>query len=179
MRKFHILTKVSMLLSFIILIFGLLNVNIAKAVGSRETSKATVLPLPRFASLRSNKVRMRTGPGFQYPVSWVYLKSGLPVKIISQLTVWRKVQDWQGNTGWVHSSMLRGVRNFIVHQADVNIYQTSSKNSWVIARLAPRVIGHVDICEKHSDWCQVSVGEYQGWVTRDSIWGVLKGESIK
>ena len=72
------------------------------------------LPLPRFVSLRAAEVNMRTGPGVQYPVEWVYRRQALPMEVIAEYGTWRKVRDWQGTQGWVHQSMLGGRRTLIV-----------------------------------------------------------------
>src|SRR5579864_875220 len=64
------------------------------------------LPIPRFASLRSDEVNVRTGPGTRYPVDWVFKRKGMPVEIVAEYENWRKIRDWQGASGWVHQSLL-------------------------------------------------------------------------
>jgi len=68
--------------------------------------RSTELPLPRFVSLRSDKVFMRFGPGKQYPIKWVYERKWLPVEIILEFDTWRKIRDHAGEEGWVHQSLL-------------------------------------------------------------------------
>ncbi len=74
----------------------------------------TGLPLPRFASLRADKVNMRAGPGERYPIQWVYHRRGLPVQIEREFDVWRLVEDSDGVKGWVHQATLAGARDFVV-----------------------------------------------------------------
>lgn len=74
----------------------------------------TGLPLPRFASLRADRVYMRRGPGDRYPIDWVYHRRGLPVKIEREFGVWRLVEDPDGQKGWVHQVTLRGTRTFVI-----------------------------------------------------------------
>ena len=92
-------------------LFGLL-LGTANDVSAQARNSG--LPLPRFVSLRADEVNMRTGPGVQYPVEWVYKRQGLPAEIIAEFGTWRKVRDWQGTQGWIHQSMLSGKRNFII-----------------------------------------------------------------
>ena len=90
----------------LILVFPLILV--FYATSSLAISKGTGLALPRFVSLRADEVNLRTGPGVQYPVDWVYLRQHLPVQIIAEFDTWRKIRDWQGTQGWVHQSMVSG-----------------------------------------------------------------------
>ena len=80
---------------------------------SQKESKAfrsTEYPLPRFVSLRSDEVYVRTGPGQKYPVQWIFRKKDVPVEIILEYDVWRKVKDYDGHEGWVHKTLLSGKR---------------------------------------------------------------------
>ena len=133
------------------------------------------LPIPRFVSLSSGEVNLRTGPGTRYPIDWVYTKKNLPVEIINEFDTWRKVKDIQGSEGWVHKSMISGYRYGIIKD-DEHIVRSSPKHeSIVIARLEPGVIVKVDTCEKL--WCDISVnGNYRGWVEKEALWGVYPQE---
>ena len=68
------------------------------------------LPLPRFASLDSNEVNLRAGPGTDYPILWVYQRKGLPVEIIQEFDTWRRIRDRDGTVGWVQQNQLSGKR---------------------------------------------------------------------
>src|SRR5437660_12925684 len=81
---------------------------------SNAQRKGSGRPLPRFASLRSDEVNVRTGPGTRYPVDWVFKRKGMPVEIVAEYENWRKIRDWQGASGWVHQSLLTGKRGFII-----------------------------------------------------------------
>src|ERR1700745_1267941 len=72
------------------------------------------LPVPRFVTLRSDQVNVRTGPGERYPIEWVFTRKGMPVEILAEFDVWRKIRDWQGTEGWVHQRMVTGNRAVIV-----------------------------------------------------------------
>ena len=76
--------------------------------------KGSGLPIPRFASLRSDEVNVRTGPGSRYPIDWVFKRKAMPVEIVAEYENWRKIRDWQGASGWVHQSLLTGKRSFII-----------------------------------------------------------------
>jgi SH3-like domain-containing protein len=144
----------------------------AEGIGS-ETS----LPVPRFVSLRSSEVNLRAGPGTTYPVDWVYVRRGLPVEVVAEFDVWRKIRDWQNTVGWVHQSMLDGRRTILIVGADRVIRQEPGEAAAIVARLAPGVIGRLLSCD--GDWCRIEVQSYRGWLRRDEFWGAYHDEQIK
>ncbi len=142
-------------------------------------AQETGLPLPRFVSLRANEVNLRTGPGVQYPVDWVFHRQNLPVEVIREYRTWRLVRDWQGTQGWVHQSMLSGRRTFIVVGSMRTVRREPDSKSNPIARTEPGVIGNVDRCPQSSGWCQISIAERNGWLRRVELWGVYKHEAVE
>ncbi len=139
--------------------------------------KGSGLPLPRFASLRSDEVNVRTGPGTRYPVEWQFKRKGMPVEIVAEFENWRKIKDWQGASGWVHQSLLSGKRSFIVASKSASLHKTPAQSAEIVARLEPEVTGEIRSCA--ADWCRVRVpGGVSGWVARASVWGVYKSEPI-
>ena len=139
------------------------------------------LPIPRFASLRTDLVNIRTGPGARYPVEWVFVRKSLPVEITAEYDTWRRIRDWEGTEGWVHQSMLSGKRYFVVTGAMRPLHYTPSENALPVAQLEVGVIGELRKC--HQDWCQVRVndssGKYRGWLLKSDFWGAYKDEKIE
>jgi len=137
------------------------------------------LALPRFVSLRAAEVNLRTGPGVQYPIEWVYRKSGLPLEIIAEYKAWRKVRDWQGSQGWVHQTMLSSSRGFIVSGGTRDILAQSKPGGRVIAQAQIGVSGKLIACPTKSPFCRVEVEGFDGWLNRADFWGVSRGEVFK
>jgi SH3-like domain-containing protein len=139
----------------------------------------TGLHLPRFASLKTDEVNMRAGPGEQYPVLWQYQRRDLPIKIEREFEKWRLVEDMDGIKGWMHEATLTGHRNFVITgTADVTLRAQVNDTAEAVATLKPGVIGRLRACDAASLWCQVQVQSYQGFVRRSDIWGVLEDEAI-
>lgn len=135
------------------------------------------LPLPRFVSVSADEAHVRAGPATRYPIKWVYKKRGLPVEIVQEFDVWRKVRDRDGDEGWLHQSLLSGRRSVIVvGEEPVSIRSQDSENSRSIARLQPGVIATVSACKKA--WCKVSSSGYEGWAERNSLWGIYATEEF-
>jgi len=137
------------------------------------------LPLPRFVSLRAGEVNLRTGPGVQYPVDWVYRKTGLPLEVIAEYKTWRKVRDWEGAQGWVHQTMLSSKRGFIVTGGTRSILSKGDTKARPVARLQAGVSGRLIACPDTTTFCRVEVEGFEGWLNRSDFWGVLKGEAFE
>jgi SH3-like domain-containing protein len=135
------------------------------------------LPVPRFVSLATGEVNLRTGPGMRYPVKLVVRKSGLPVEVVREFDVWRQVRDIDGDEGWVHKSMLSGRRSVIVKTQVQTLLRRPDAGAKPVARLEPGVIARLQTC--NGVWCQTSVGGYNGWLKKETIWGVYPDEAFK
>ncbi len=136
------------------------------------------LPVPRFVSLRTDKVNFRAGPGFQYPVSWIYQRDGLPVEIIGEFDVWRQILAPDGGTGWVHLATVRARRTFIVTVPRAALRSAPSDDAGLTAYLDQGVGGVLLSCDG-GDWCRVDAGRASGYLRRGSFWGAFPGEIVK
>jgi len=158
-----------------VIIIVVISLVTAGSVWAAETSG---LPLPRFASLRSDEVNLRTGPGQRYPIDWTYTRKDVPIEIIAEFDVWRKIRDWQGTEGWVHQGMLSGRRAMIVVGTARPLRSSDSDASDQLAMVEPGVFGRLLHCPRNKEFCKVSIGTTEGWLRRDEIWGVYRSEWI-
>jgi SH3-like domain-containing protein len=155
-------------------------VSTAPALPAIDPAKGSVtgFPLPRWASLRSDEVNLRSGPGTRYPIEWQYHRRDLPVKIEREFEVWRLVEDQDGVKGWVHQATLTGRRSFVVVGAERTLRSAARDDAPSVARLKPGVVGRFRSCEANASWCEVQVSDYRGWLKRDDVWGTASGEAI-
>src|SRR3989440_12827908 len=86
----------------------------AGAASAAETGTTSGLPVPRFVSLKSDKVNVRAGPTKDHDVAWVYNRAALPVEVTAEFENWRRIRDWEGAEGWVYHSLLSGRRTALV-----------------------------------------------------------------
>lgn len=142
-----------------------------------DAFRSTNYPLPRFASMASDKVFVRAGPGMQYPVLWVFEKKHYPVEIVLEFENWRKIKDRDGETGWVHLSLLSGRRyGFVTGEEKIPAHRKSALDSEVMAFLEPGVIARISECD--GGFCKLATSGYRGWVERKLIWGVYENENL-
>jgi SH3-like domain-containing protein len=139
------------------------------------------LPIPRFVSLKSDKVNVRKGPNTDQAIVWVFSRAGLPVEVIAESDNWRRVRDSEGADGWVFHSLLSGRRTVLIapwskNNESVPLYAKKSASGQTVAMLAPNVLGNVLSCD--GEWCELSVDDYSGFVQQDKLWGVYRGEKV-
>lgn len=136
------------------------------------------LPIPRFVSLRTGEINLRTGPGVRYPVEWVYKREGLPVEITAEYDTWRRIRDMEGAEGWVHQSMLSGKRTLVVTGADQqSIYKTAASNAPMVAKAEPQATGELVGCE--NAWCEVKFSGVDGYMPKGTFYGAYADEVMK
>ena len=158
------------------LLLAPVHLSLAQAQNLRQGSG---LPLPRYVSLRAAEINLRTGPGVQYPIEWVYRRQYLPVEIIAEFRTWRKIRDWQGAQGWVHQGMLAGNRYIILTGALRTLRLEADIKSKPVAKLEKGVIARLKRCPPVSAWCQVEVGKYKGWLRKVEFWGAYPNEVLR
>ena len=143
---------------------------------TRTVIRGSGLPVPRFVSLKSDVVNMRVGPGHEYPLHWVYVRKNLPLKVISEFDVWRKVVDHEGETGWVHGQLVSLKRYSIITSSNAKLRAEPNQQARVIAILEPGVLMEVQYCERQ--WCRLGTDNAKGWLERRQFWGVLPNEEL-
>ncbi len=135
---------------------------------------------PYFASLKSDKVNLRTGPGERFPIDWIYKRAFLPIEVIDTFEYWYKIRDIDGTEGWVHKKMLSQKRTAITlpNQEHI-IYRKESNVSLALAIIRGQIIVTLNKCSSLSDFCKVSFQNIDGYLLKKAMWGIQDGEEIK
>ena len=128
-----------------------------------------VLANETFLSLKKNKVNVRYGPGFKYPIKYVYKKINLPVKQIDKKENFRRIIDHKNNSGWIHVSQLKKV-NSIIPKTDKILFNNPTNFSKPLAKIEKGRVLLVQICNEK--WCKVKTGNFKGWVKVKNLWGL-------
>ena len=124
-----------------------------------------------FLSLKKNKVNVRYGPGFDFPIKYIYKKINLPIKQIDEKENFRRIIDIKKNSGWIHISQLKKVNSVIALQ-DKILFKKSSFFSKPIAKIKKGRLLVIQKCQ--NKWCKVKTQNFKGWVNKNSLWGVVK-----
>lgn len=133
-------------------------------------------PLPRFVAMSASKANMRTGPGRQYPIRWVYNRRGMPFEIIDEHGAWRKVRDHDGEEGWMLVSLLYGSRSVMVRGRTRSLHAEPDLSAPVRLTADPGVIAEIERCR--GLWCEVNMDGTSAWIERRHVWGVYAHEEL-
>jgi SH3-like domain-containing protein len=155
-----------------------LAVAVARAAGDTTPSG---LPVPRFVSLKVDRVNVRGGPDKDHDVSWIYTRVGWPVEITAEFENWRRIRDSDGSEGWVYHSLLSGKRMAAVQlksKTDLApLHAKPDAESAVLARLQSGVLGSVKHC--NGSWCRLTGDGFDGWIEQQRLWGVYPDEKVE
>ena len=139
---------------------------------------ANNLPVPRWASLRSDDVNLRTGPGQRYPIQWVYHRAGLPVEVVEQFNDWRRIRMDDGTLGWVHESMISAKRYVIITGKEAHVVRYDpSENARPLMKVDSHVVARLAECNPR--WCRIQAAGHKGWIEKQYLWGVYSSEVIE
>jgi SH3-like domain-containing protein len=152
-----------------------------RAAGETATGSVSGLPIPRFVSLKADRVNVRSGPNKDQDVRWVYTRAGMPVEITAEYENWRRIRDWEGAEGWVYHSLLSGKRSAVVVPTLKNdlvpLYESQDIESAVVARLQSGVLTQIKYCT--GKWCQVSGKNFSGYIVQERLWGAYPNEKVE
>lgn len=141
----------------------------------------TNLPLPRFASLKSDRINLREGPSKEHKTVWIYQRAGLPVEITAEFENWRRIRDSEGTEGWVFHSMLSGKRMALAapwqKEGTLQLLAKPDPNGSIVAVVQPGVQMNVKRCD--GTWCRVNGDGYDGYIKQDMMWGAYAGEPVE
>jgi SH3-like domain-containing protein len=139
------------------------------------------LPVPRFVSLRSDKVHVRVGPAIDHDIRWTFARAGLPVEIVAESDNWRRIRDAEGAEGWVHHALLSSRRTALIAPSSKEkffpVYEAADAASRVSAQLQPGVLASVRSCR--SGWCRISGERFDGYIEQTRLFGVYPNETIE
>jgi SH3-like domain-containing protein len=150
----------------------------AHAGGDAQTSG---LPVPRFVSLKTDRVNVRGGPDKDHDVAWIYTRVGWPVEITAEFENWRRIRDSDGTEGWVYHSLLSGKRTAAVQMKSKTelaaLHARPDAQSPVTAQLQSGVLGSIKQCT--GSWCRLIGEGFDGWIEQNCLWGVYPDEKIE
>ena len=141
----------------------------------------TGLPLPRFVSLKSDRVNLREGPSKDHRAKWIYEKAGLPVEITAEFETWRRIRDSEGAEGWVLHNLLSGRRTGIIApwggDKPVPLRAKPDTTSPLVAQMMPNVVASIKSCD--GQWCRLVGDGFDGFIQQQQPWGVYPDEKVE
>jgi SH3-like domain-containing protein len=135
-----------------------------------ERGPVTNLPIPRFVSMKASEANIRRGPSLSHRIDWIFHRRNTPLEVTAEYGHWRKVRDADGAGGWIHYTLLSGVRHVLIRADHVVLRDRPDPNARPVAQAENGAIAKLEECEV--DWCEVSADRRKGWVPVAEIWGV-------
>ena len=148
--------------TFLILFFLILSFN------PKSFAKESI----NFLTLKNNEVNLRQGPSFEYPIKLIYKKKYLPVIILDQSETWRKIKDFENNSGWIHISQLSKKKSAINIKKNSIIFEKPTIFSKPVAKVETGRLILIKKCK--IKWCKITSGKYNGWIEKNYLWGKIK-----
>ena len=153
--------------------------------GPQTQPQGSGLAVPRYVSLKSDRVHIRQGPGTDHKVLWVFKRAGLPVEVIKEFEGWRQVRDAEGTTGWLLQSLVSGRRTALILPWEIKVEPApqialradARDSAAAVAIVEAGVIANIRSCDGR--WCYVSVGDFRGYIEQKKLWGVYESEVVK
>ena len=135
-------------------------------------SKTSASESENFLSLKNDEVNLRQGPSFKYPIRLIYKKKYLPVEILDRFETWRKIKDFENNTGWIHTSQLSKKKTALNIEENSLLFKKPTVYSKPLAKLE---VGRLVLIKKCKEkWCKITSGKFTGWIFKKSLWGKFK-----
>ena len=132
---------------------------------------------PYWASIASGEAMMRTGPGRNYPGVWLYKRRDLPVRVLQIYPNWRKIEDSDGEKGWMLVTLLSDRRTAIVKPGDARDIRTKPDAAAPVRyRAEAGVVGRIEEC--NAGWCRIEIGKRRGYIARNALYGLDPSETI-
>lgn len=153
---------------------GLVCAGLQPGRADETRGSVTNLPIPRFVSLKAPEGNVRRGPSLTHRIDWVFKRRSMPLMVTDEYGHWRRVQDLEGAGGWMHYSLLSGVRTVIVREDMVALRRTPEDKAPVNAHAEAGVVARLGPCDE--GWCRIRAGRHKGWAPKAALWGVFPGE---
>jgi SH3-like domain-containing protein len=143
----------------------------------KQLGSETGFEIPRFVTMRAQKANVRRGPSLDHQIDWIFERPGLPVVVTGEFGHWRKIQDPDGDQGWVHRALISGVRRGMIQVEEAPVRKSKGEMSEIIGVALKGVIVRLGVCE--GGVCEVTWKNVTGWVKEDNLWGVAPPETSR
>lgn len=143
-------------------------------LAEKKRGPVTKLPLPRFVSMKAAEGNVRRGPSLTHRVDWVFKHENMPLKIVAEYGHWRRVQDAEGQGGWMHYSLLSGARYVTVQEKKIRLYLTPNDAAATQAYAERGALLRLGSCVE--EYCEISAQGADGWAKKSTLWGVSANE---
>lgn len=143
-------------------------------VNAADRGPVTNLPMPRYVSMKADEGNVRRGPSLDHRIDWVFRHQGQPLRVIGEYGHWRRVEDQDGQGGWIHFRLISGVRTVLFTGNKTAIRRKSYEGAKAVAMAEQGAIAQLGECKV--EWCKIRRKKVKGWIRKSEVWGVDAAE---
>jgi len=119
-------------------------------------------------SIKVSIANVRSGPGSNYGVLW-QVEKYFPILVVQKSGQWIKFKDFEGDTGWIHDSLVSKSATVISTKKVSNV-RTGPGTNYDIAFTIEAGIPF-RVLEKKGKWIHVQHGDGdKGWIYNTLVW---------
>ncbi len=135
----------------------------AALVGTTAMSSAAA----DYLSVTKDGVNLRSGPDTKYEVIY-QLPQNYPLKVLSKKGKWIKIEDYEGDKGWIYETLVRPSSHVIVKVKEANVRSGPGTKETKVGTVAKDVILRVE--QRQGKWVKVSHPQIKGWIFANLVW---------
>ena len=119
-------------------------------------------------AIQSDVANIRSGPNLEASVLW-QVEKYYPVIVLEKKGDWRRFRDFEGDVGWIHTSVLGAIKTVIVKANQCNV-RTGPGTQFSIAFTVNKGIPF-KVLQTKGTWLEVQHADGDsGWIHNNLVW---------
>lgn len=120
-----------------------------------------------YMSVSKDGINLRSAPKANAEVLFE-LPAGYPLEVLGKEGQWFKVQDYEGDKGYIHESTVSKSPHVIVKVKECKIRSGPSTSDQTVGSAVKDAI--FTRVEQKGDWIKISHPDVTGWIHKDLVW---------
>jgi SH3-like domain-containing protein len=119
-------------------------------------------------AISAPEANIRSGPGVAHDVLWKVEKY-FPILVIEKSGQWYHFQDFEGDKGWVHESLVGKIAAVVTRNDSSNVRAGPGTNFPVLFSVEKGV--PFKVLERQGAWIQIEHADGdKGWIHKSLVW---------
>ena len=111
---------------------------------------------------------IRSGPGTSHTLLWKVEKY-FPIRVIEKSGEWYHFEDFEGDKGWVHQSLVSNISTVVTKNDACNIRSGPGTSHTIILTVEKGI--PFKVLEREGSWLQIEHADGdKGWIHKSLVW---------